>query len=302
MKPVSVKDLMVFGDRLGITRCTDPGGGLAIAGRVSNVVRWGTPRGTVPPRSIVLLEQEASDGRPEMSWPSVAARSNRNIACAAFCGPGIMAASLAEQSRRAGIPFFTSRYDATLLQSRLIGLIREIGLRRVVLHGVLVRVSGLGVLITGASGSGKTLCGLELVARGGFWVADDVVVLEGRGERLFGRGHERTRGWIALRGRGVMRVESLMGVEALCRETRVDLVVRLSGNGDRDGAKRDGGDGSVREIVGVRLPCLDVAAPGDASGTAEQVMEGISGLIAAQRKDQRPIRQSDPGKGRDADR
>jgi HPr kinase/phosphorylase len=73
---------------------------------------------------------------------------------------------LVEHSAMAGVPFFLSRYSAALLQSRLIGLIREIGLRRVVLHGVLVRVSGLGVLITGASGVGKTLCGLETLPGG----------------------------------------------------------------------------------------------------------------------------------------
>jgi hypothetical protein len=281
MKPVSVKDLMAFGDRLGMTQCIDPGGGLATAGRVSQVVRWGNPWEAILPESIVLLERKASDRHPERSWPSVAAWSDRNITCAALCGTEAMTPFLVEHSAMAGVPFFLSRYSAALLQSRLIGLIREIGLRRVVVHGVLVRVSGLGVLITGASGAGKTLCGLALVARGGFWVADDVVVLEGRGERLFGRGHDRTRGLIALRGQGVMEVESLMGTGVLCDETCVDVVVGLRGSSDCGGTDLDGPGGSVREIVGVRLPFLDVKARRDAARTAERVLEGIKGLVAA---------------------
>jgi len=141
----------------------------------------------------------------------------------------------------------------------------------VVVHGVLVQVSGLGVLLMGDSGIGKTDCGLDLVARGGLWVADDAVVLERRGDALYGRGHERTKKMIAVRGLDIIEVRSMLGAESLLGETRVDLVVQFIRNIPERGPMRGGESGSFLEIAGIPLSCRRAAAGGGSAQMADRV-------------------------------
>ena len=100
--------------------------------------------------------------------------------------PGLMASF----SESYGIPVFASVYDEFLLESRLSGLLREKLENSISMHGTLVSVSGLGVMLTGDSGTGKTECSLKLAERGHRWVADDAVEIERRGDSLYGRSHE----------------------------------------------------------------------------------------------------------------
>jgi HPr kinase/phosphorylase len=187
-------------------------------------------------------------------------------------------------SERTGTPVFSSWYDFSLLKSRLIGLIEERCGRRKMVHGVLVRVAGLGVLIRGESGIGKTACGLRLVECGHLWIADDAVVLEGRGKVLYGRGHEKTREWIAPRGRGIVRAELLVGAGALCKETRVDLIVDFVRESAKGKAVEVGeGEGqSVCTMVGVALPRRRIVTGGDPGRMAGQVIAVAGDLLRSQ--------------------
>ncbi len=142
-----------------------------------------------PSRTLMIFPPISSDGRVSAADTGRLSRlSRRNISCAAFSEAGELSDDIRRFSEAEGIPVFTSCYDASLLKSRLIGLLREKGGRQIMLHGVLIRLSGQGVLITGDSGIGKTACGLELVNRGGCWIADDAVILEGRGDLLLREG------------------------------------------------------------------------------------------------------------------
>ena len=69
--------------------------------------------------------------------------------------------------KQKGYLYFLHATMHSLLKSRLIGLLREKGGRRIMCHGVLIQLSGQGILITGDSGIGKTACSLELASRGG---------------------------------------------------------------------------------------------------------------------------------------
>jgi serine kinase of HPr protein (carbohydrate metabolism regulator) len=109
-------------------------------------------------------------------------------------------------------------------------------------------------------------------------VADDVVVLEGRGTALYGHGHQRVRDWIAPRGRGLLRAESLLGAEVLLGEARVDCILRLVRNSRCEAADEDGRNLTVRRIVGVDLPCWSLAAGGGSRRVAERVMAVIGGF------------------------
>jgi len=185
-------------------------------------------------------------------------------------------------SEKTGTPVFSSWYDFSLLESRLIGLIEERCGRRRMVHGVLVRVAGLGVLIRGESGIGKTACGLRLVECGHLWIADDAVVLEGRGKVLYGRGHEKTRKWIAPRDRGIVRAELLIGARALCEETRVDLIVDFVRESAKGKAVEVGEGQSVCTMVGVALPCRRIVTGGDPGRMAGQVITVAGDLFRSQ--------------------
>lgn len=152
---------------------------------------------------------------------------------------------------------------------------RETPGRGIVVHGVLVAVSGLGVLITGDSGIGKTSCGLDLVSRGGLWVADDAVVLEARGGALYGRGHERTRELIAVRDQGILEVRSLLGIEALLDETQVHVNIQFIRHSRKEGVDVGGDQPSFIEIAGIPLSCRRISAGGGSRRMADEVIRHV---------------------------
>lgn len=94
-------------------------------------------------------------------------------------------------------------------------------------HASCVRVFGRGVLILGASGSGKTDCALGLVARGHKFVADDVVIVTRRGSPLIAKAHAETRRLAHVRDVGIVDVARLFGKTRVITNSRIDLVVTL---------------------------------------------------------------------------
>jgi HPr kinase/phosphorylase len=96
------------------------------------------------------------------------------------------------------------------------------------LHGVLVDVYGIGVLLLGESGSGKSECALDLVTRGHRLVADDVVEIwrDGTGT-VTGRGPARIRHHMEIRGLGIINIQDLFGVAAIRERKRIELVIQL---------------------------------------------------------------------------
>lgn len=156
--------------------------------------------------------------------------------------------------------------------------------RRIVVHGVLVQASDLGVLITGDSGIGKTACGLELVARGGLWIADDAVVLERRGGALYGRGHARTKKLIAVRGRGILDVRALLGTGALCDQTQVHVVIQFIRHSREEGVDRGGERRSFLSIAGIPLSCRRVAAVDDSRRMADEVIRLVNECLVWQKR------------------
>ena len=124
------------------------------------------------------------------------------------------------------------------------------------IHGSLVEVEGLGVLILGPSGVGKSECVIELVRRGQRLVADDVVRLRADPEthRLVGWAPAHIRHFIEVRGLGLMSVADLFGPEATLDECVVGFVVRLE----------DWGTGAQFERIGLereRETLLDIEVP-----------------------------------------
>jgi HPr kinase/phosphorylase len=128
---------------------------------------------------------------------------------------------------------------------------------RTTVHGVLVDVYGVGVLITGESGVGKSECALDLIVRGHRLVADDVVEIRRRaGEILMGRGPELIRHHMELRGLGILNIEHLFGAASIRERKRVELVILLDQWDESVEYDRLGLDGESHEILGLELPLI----------------------------------------------
>jgi HPr kinase/phosphorylase len=129
---------------------------------------------------------------------------------------------------------------------------------RAVIHGTLMDVYGLGVLLLGDSGVGKSECALDLVVRGHRLVADDVVEIRRRREVLIGAGPELTRYHMELRGLGIINVRELFGVAAVRMSKFVEYVIRL--DPWREGKRYDrlGLDENAYEILGMDLPYVEM--------------------------------------------
>ena len=96
------------------------------------------------------------------------------------------------------------------------------------IHGVMMDIFGMGVLIQGRSGVGKSECALELIERGHRLIADDIVILRRVGnEQLVGSCSERLRYHMEIRGIGIIDIESLYGVRSIRDEEVASLLIRL---------------------------------------------------------------------------
>lgn len=125
------------------------------------------------------------------------------------------------------------------------------------IHGVLMEVLGVGVLLLGPSGIGKSECALDLILRGHRLVSDDIIHLEKRGaETVLGYGDELTRYHMEIRGLGIINIRDLFGHMATVDRKKVELVIRIEEWDSEKEYDRLGLDDSRYEILGVRLPTL----------------------------------------------
>jgi len=128
------------------------------------------------------------------------------------------------------------------------------------IHGVLVEVHGLGTLLTGPSGIGKSECALFLLERGGHrLVADDRVILTRLpSQRVVGRPAPLLRHHLEVRGLGILNIRDLFGATSVCDETNIDLVVHLTPWDQAEPYERLGIDDLMTDLLGVDVPTLRV--------------------------------------------
>jgi HPr kinase/phosphorylase len=173
-------------------------------------------------------------------------------------------AELAGESERAGVPLLRTALTTPVAIARLTTLLEDRLAPREMRHGVLMDILGLGVLLTGESGIGKSECALDLVVRGHRLVADDTVEVRCRGEAvLIGTCPELTRHHVEIRGLGLVNVTDLFGVSATRSSKRVELVVHLERWEAGREYERLGLDSTAIEILGISIPLVTMpVAPG----------------------------------------
>ncbi len=152
----------------------------------------------------------------------------RELACFIVAGAKSMPAALAEVAESTHTPLFSSPIPSVELMWIMRPHLARALAESTTIHGVFLDVLGVGVLITGDSGVGKSELALELVSRGSGLIADDVVELYRLGpESIEGRCPGLLRDFLEVRGLGVLNIRTIFGEAALRPRKNVKLIVHL---------------------------------------------------------------------------
>ena len=158
-----------------------------------------------------------------------------------------------------GIPLFRTNLRSFEFIERATRLLEEKLAPTSSIHGVLMDVFGVGVLILGKSGIGKSECALDLILRGHRLIADDMVYIQKRSpSSLIGSGFEVIQHHMEIRGLGIINIRSLFGVEAIRERKKIELVLELLEWDTQQEYDRLGFEEEKYSILGVEMPMLRI--------------------------------------------
>lgn len=158
-------------------------------------------------------------------------------------------------AKHQNIPVAASDFDEYYLKSLLKGLIRERVDEKTAIHGVAIETCGMGIIICGASGVGKTTSALKYVQKSGYWIADDLIVVRKniKGE-LVAHGHAKIKEYLHYGEKGIVPVQKILAAEKIKRKTKLSAIIDV----ERINISRSSFAESNREILGTKLPCLKI--------------------------------------------
>ena len=164
-----------------------------------------------------------------------------------------------EMANQSQVPVFVTEKKTSEFTAEIIRWLNVELAPCISIHGVLVDVYGVGVLIMGESGIGKSEAALELIKRGHRLVSDDVVELRKVSDvTLVGSAPDITRHFIELRGIGIVDVRRIFGMGAIKDTERIDLIINLEPWVEGKMYDRLGLDNQYNDILGLSIPSLTV--------------------------------------------
>ncbi len=185
-----------------------------------------------------------------------------DIPCLIFTRGEEIPADLVAMADRHSVSVFRSPLTTTKFVSRATIILENEFADSTSLHGCAVDVRGVGVLITGDAGIGKSEITLGLVERGGSLIADDLVRIRNIGGELIAAAPRLSSGFIEIRGLGIINVTNLFGLRAYSREKKLDLIINLS-LGEMTEMERLGLERKRTTILGVEVERLNLpVSPG----------------------------------------
>ena len=238
-----------LGRSVHVPRIQKPG--LALAGYTPNLH---------PDRIQVLGETELSylaTLHPDKAKINIQEFCTLNICCLIITKSLPPPPFLADECELRHIPLLRTHHQSSTFISMLTTYLEERLLPSTTLHGVLVDVLGVGVLLVGKSGVGKSECALELVLKGHRLVADDVIKVRMKLPAvLFGEGSDLLNYHMEIRGLGIINIKHLFGVASIRERKKIDLVIELVEW--QEGAEYDrlGLDEESYAILGISVPFL----------------------------------------------
>lgn len=229
------------------------------------------PRIQKPGLALTGYEEQLDRGRlltlggTEIEYLSGASAEQRSVATETVMGsqPACIVITraleppdeLAEACEKEAVPLIVSRLVSADFILRVKRLLQTRLSPSTSVHGVLVEVHGMGILLLGASGIGKSEAAIDLVVRGHRLIADDVVFVRREGPNLIrGYGSELLEHHMEIRGLGVIDVRALFGVRAVGEAAQVQLVIELIAADKAENVDRLGLDQDIYSVLGEELP------------------------------------------------
>ena len=158
-----------------------------------------------------------------------------------------------------GVPLFRTSLSSKAFTTEVTVLLEERFAPRSSLHGTLLEIRGIGTLIRGESGAGKSEAALALLERGHSLVADDVVKIKLLSDHTpVGFCDDLNRGFMECRGIGIINVEKLFGIRFVRLEKKIELVVTLLDDSSENELERTGLERKSFDILGVPVPHMEI--------------------------------------------
>lgn len=198
---------------------------------------------------------------------------SNTMPCMIFTKGARVPAALQKLAEEKNIPLFKTALSSATFIDKLNNYLGERLAPTVIVHGVLVDVLGIGIIIKGKSGVGKSECALDLVSKGYRLVADDVVVIKKKGPAiLIGSATDVTKYHMEIRGLGVINIKDLFGITAIRERKQVDIVVELVQWDYEKEYDRLGFTENFMSLLGTNLPLFRIPlSPGRSIATLIEV-------------------------------
>lgn len=221
--------------------------GLALAGFVQSV----NPKGVqlLGKTELAYLDSLSAERRESAFTELVRA----DVACVVVTSGLVPPPFLLEVAEREDVALFCAPLVSSAFIGRLEAFLDEHLSPEITIHGVLVDVFGVGVMLTGPSGIGKSECALELVLHGHRLVSDDVVQIKRRAGQLVGMGSAITKHHMEVRGLGIINIMDLFGAVAVRDRKRIELVVDMQEWEATASYERLGIEEAIETVLGVAL-------------------------------------------------
>lgn len=206
-------------------------------------------------------------GRAEMTYLDTLDKDTRRarlveyfsyeMPCIIICRDMGCPDDMAALARERGVPIYGSSMYTTRFEYSAILFLNRMLAKRETIHGVLIDVHGVGVLLTGDSGVGKSEAALELIKRGHQLVADDVVdVMRVSDMRLIGESPEMVRYFMEIRGIGIIDIRAMFGIGSVITTKSIDVVIHLEHWVKERSYDRLGLVEETTEILDVKIPYI----------------------------------------------
>lgn len=225
--------------------------GLALAGYLENVT----------PGRCVLFGSSELGYLDSLAQDDATARLGdffaMQVACVLVASSKVVEPWILDVATEKGVAVYRSGLSPQSIQAAVSKRLRDWLAPVETIHGVMMDVSGMGVLLLGESGVGKSECALELIERGHRLVADDAVVVKRISDEVaIAEPREALRHAMELRGIGLIDVRALFGMGSITERKQIELVIRLEMSHPDTPYERLGVDQATTEVCGVDLPYL----------------------------------------------
>lgn len=175
----------------------------------------------------------------------------KNVPCLIVSRSLEVSPSTMELAEHFGCPILRSQLTTTQVLNDVYAYLTHVLAPQKTVHGVMMDISGVGILIEGQAGVGKSELALELINRGHRLIADDCVILRLIDDRIVATAPERIRNYMEIRGLGIINVQTLYGPGSVSKEKHVDIVIRLEHWDSNKEYDRIGDEQLSTDVLGV---------------------------------------------------